>query len=380
MTNTEQVAANVPWCGRLRNVRNKLLQNPSFRKWAFRFPLSAWLARRKARQLFDLTAGFVYSQVLYACVELKLFESLSEGPRTLDQLATDSGLAPEQARRLLNAACALELLHPFGDEKYGLGELGAVLSSEPGIAAMIRHHKFLYADLADPIAMLKQYESPTQLSKFWAYAKSDTPRDTSPFIASRYTSLMAASQGLIAQEILDAYDLIRYRNMLDIGGGDGTFLSAVAQRYPDINLTLYELPAVATLARQRLASHPYSPPLRVVDGDFRRDPLPVGADIISLIRILHDHDDYVVRTLLVKVRQALVPGGAVLIGEPLADTPGEVRMGHAYFGMYLAAMRQGQPRTFQMLSKMLTDAGFHAVRRVRTHSPLQTSAIVARRA
>ena len=68
------------WSDRFSAWRESLTARPAFRAWAARFPLTRPLARRRARELFDLCAGFVYSQVLTACVRLKLFEVLHEAP------------------------------------------------------------------------------------------------------------------------------------------------------------------------------------------------------------------------------------------------------------------------------------------------------------
>ena len=68
------------WRERWLNLRNKLIADPRFQRWAAASPLTRFVARRRTRQLFDLCAGFVYSQILLACVRLRLFETLAEGP------------------------------------------------------------------------------------------------------------------------------------------------------------------------------------------------------------------------------------------------------------------------------------------------------------
>ncbi len=156
---------------------------------------------------------------------------------------------------------------------------------------------------------------------------------------------MSASQPLVSQDVLDAHDLSQHRCLLDVGGGDGTFLAAVAARYPGLGLQLFDLPGVVAIAGERLASRGLSTRIERFGGSFTSDPLPRGADVISLIRILHDHDDEVVYGLLAAVRQALPAGGTVVIGEPLAGAPGAAAMGDAYFGLYLHAMGSGRPRT-----------------------------------
>ena len=59
--------------GRARRWRDQTLADPRFREWATRFPLTRPVARRRTRALFDLCAGFVYAQVLHACIELRVF-------------------------------------------------------------------------------------------------------------------------------------------------------------------------------------------------------------------------------------------------------------------------------------------------------------------
>jgi len=135
---------------------------------------------------------------------------------------------------------------------------------------------------------------------------------------------------------------------------------------------IFDLPGVVEGARARLDSG-----FEFHEGDFFCDPLPQGYDCISLVRILHDHDDAQAQRLLAATRAALKPGGRLVIAEPMADTRGAKNMGDAYFGLYLWAMRSGRPRTRMELYKMLRAAGFHDFRAIKTGQPLITSLTVA---
>ena len=161
---------------RWRAWRNDLIADPRFQHWAARLPLVRRVATRRANALFDLCAGFVYSQVLLACVRLDVFERLAAGPRDVTHLARSCGLEVDAATRLLDAAVALNLLERRGAGRYGLGELGAALRGNPGVTAMIEHHGLLYADLADPVALLRQRSGATQLAQHWPYATAAEPQ------------------------------------------------------------------------------------------------------------------------------------------------------------------------------------------------------------
>ena len=91
-------------------LRDRLLTSGRFQQWAARFPLTRPITRRRTRELFDIAAGFVYSQVLSACVELKLLEALARGPQSLARLSELTGLAEEPLRRLLLAATSLRVI------------------------------------------------------------------------------------------------------------------------------------------------------------------------------------------------------------------------------------------------------------------------------
>ncbi|MCZ8075031.1 MAG: methyltransferase, partial [Paucibacter sp.] len=206
-----------------------------------------------------------------------------------------------------------------------------------------------------------------------ATAPGDLPRTQ----VAAYSALMAASQPLVAEQVLQAYPLHRHRRLLDVGGGDGAFACAAAAHAPGLQVQVFDLPGVIEGAGPRFERAGLRARCSAVGGDFFRDALPQGADLITLLRVVHDHEDAQVLVLLKAVRQALPAGGRLLLAEPLADTPGAEAMGHAYFGFYLLAMGQGRPRSEARLREMLEQAGFARVRRLPTRMPLQAAVLLA---
>jgi demethylspheroidene O-methyltransferase len=360
-------------------LRNRLLASPRFQRWAAGFPLTRGIARRRARGLFDLCAGFVYSQVLLACVQLRLFPIIAEGPLALATLAERLALSESAAARLLGAAGTLGLVERLPDGRYALGGQGAALMGNPGISAMVAHHTMLYADLADPVALLRGDRPQTALAGYWPYAGAAHPSSLDEEMVAEYTELMSTSQALLSDDVLDAYSLRGHGCLMDIGGGDGAFLSAVGQRWPHLRLLLFDLPPVAERAAKRFEREGLLDRVRTVGGDVMTDPLPQGADVVSLVRVIHDHDDDAALRILVAARGALPADGTLVLAEPMADTPGAEPVGEAYFGFYLLAMGSGRPRTPKELEGLLRAAGFDRIRLLRTRRPLLTRLMVARR-
>jgi len=366
--------------GHWRRFRNRLLGSPRFQAWAASFPLTRRLADRQARALFDLCAGFVYSQVLHACVKLDVFELLADGSRGANDLALRWQMPVASAQRLLAAAASLQLLERRPDGRYELAMLGAALRGNPGVSAMIEHHALLYADLADPVALLRDGAADTQLSRYWAYAGDRSGAALEPDRLREYTRLMARSQHLVASDILDAYPLARHRRLLDVGGGDGSFAVAAVSSSRSLSAIVADLPGVAAVARQNTAARGMASRIAVSECDALRQPLPTGADVASLVRVLHDHDDGPALKLLKRTREALPPSGALLIAEPMAGTAGAEAMGSAYFGFYLLAMGSGRPRTPAELAAMARSAGFAEVRLLPARRPLLVQVLLCRNA
>jgi demethylspheroidene O-methyltransferase len=370
--------APLPAHGIWRRRLIAMISSPRWQAWASAFPLTRPFARRAARQAFDLCAGFVYTQVLLAVTRLRILEQLVEAPRTVEELATTSGLPLDSMQRLLSAATSLKLTTRRRDGRHDLGALGMALVGRNDFRALFEHNVLLYHDLADPVALLRRgRHEDTALARFWPYAMAETPEAVPPDAAAAYSAVMAASQPLVAAEALASYDVSRHRRHLDLGGGEGVFLREAAQRAPQLALHLFDLPAVAARGEAALLAAGLGDRLTVTPGDFFRDPLPTGADLISLVRVLHDHDDDPVRALLRRVREAIAPGGTLLIVEPMAGVAGTEPVGEAYFALYLLAMGSGRARSPLELEVMLVEAGFTRVRRHAVRSPIRTGVITA---
>ena len=332
------------------------------------------VGRSRARQVFDLVAGFTYSQVLAAAVELGMLDHLAGEPQDISALSARTGLSEPAASRLIRAMVALELAEEVAPGRWMLGRHGAVVQADRGVQAMIRHHRLLFADLVDPVALLTaDRREDTALSRFWTYARGGNPTHRS---SSAYSELMAESQAMVAREVLAAYDFSRHRAVLDVGGGHGVFLKTLATRHPQLQLGLFDLPAVAQDCVASSERGQTAEGCAVHAGDFFCDPLPSGYDCITLLRILHDHDDEDALRLLRAVCAALPAGGRLLIAEPMAQTPGAEAMA-AYFEFYLWTMGSGRPRAPGEIGTLLARAGFHRWTLRRSNQPIISSVVVA---
>ncbi len=364
---------------RLCILKDRWIADTRFQNQVAKIPFIKNIAKKRANQLFDVMAGFVYTQILLSCVRLNLFNLLKDGPLNLDEIKKACSLDAIPLKKLLDAAVSIRLLEMRSKGRYGLGILGAPMVGNTALSSMIEHHTVLYEDLRDPLLLLSGDIEIKNLEKFWPYVSPDEKEQDSLKDKERvknYSDLMSASLPLVADQVVDAYDFSRHECLLDVGGGQGTFLKRVFLNAPQLRRKLFDLPGVAGLAKDSFSLTADHQDIEVHGGDFFQDPLPTGADLITLIRVIFDHDDERVKILLRSIFAALPPEGKLLIAEPMADTPDHPAMGHAYFGFYLLAMGRGRPRTIQEMSNLAIHSGFRSVEVLRCNMPINAQVLL----
>jgi acetylserotonin N-methyltransferase len=157
---------------------------------------------------------------------------------------------------------------------------------------------------------------------------------------------------LSSPRVVAAFDLSRFRRMVDLGGASGHLAAAARERYPEIGAVVFDLPSVAKL-------YPGTVP-----GDFFTDPLP-DADLYALGRILHDWSDPKIRALLDRIYRALPPGGGLLVAEKLLENVAAHMQ-----SLNMLVVTEGRERTEQEYDALLRASGFTSVEFRRTGAPL----------
>lgn len=354
---------------------SRLVASRGFQRWAARFPLTRGIVRREGEALFDLLAGFTHSQVLMALVQLDVPQRLFENPQSVNDLAQATGVPPERMEILLRAGAALGLVKQKRRQRYAVTRRGAALVGVPGLTQMIAHHDVLYRDLADPAAFFRGETTP-ELAAFWPYVfGGDVPAET----AQTYSDLMAQSQVLVAEDTLSAVSFDGISKLMDVGGGTGAFLTAVGQAHKAPELTLFDLPPVVPAANARFAQAGLANRTEVIPGSFRDGPLPKGADAISLVRVLYDHEDATVADLLAKCFDALPSGGRLIVSEPMRGENAPTRAGDVYFALYTLAMGTGRARSRAEIAALCVAAGFEQITKPRAGRPFVTSCVTAQK-
>ncbi|HUU20402.1 MAG TPA: methyltransferase [Sedimentisphaerales bacterium] len=307
-----------------------------------------------AQEVLEVARSFQPACVLTAAAALDVFSPLHEKPMTAQALACELGTDPRATAILLDALVALEFLTKQ-ESSYSVPDNIAKLlteKSDNNVLPMVRH-------LANCLRRWARLSEVTQTGKPAECGSSirGEAADQTDFIAGMHNISESIADGVVKRLLPLNFD-----HLLDIGGASGTWTIAFLRAVPEAKATLFDLPAVISMAEQRFAEAGLGNRVTLVAGDFYTDELPDGADIAWLGAICHQNSREQNRTLFAKVHKALKDGGAVVIRDVVMDPSHTSPEGGALFAVnMLVASERGGTYTFDEYRQDLTDAGFSEV-------------------
>jgi acetylserotonin N-methyltransferase len=312
--------------------------------------------------VIELIEAFRRSKAMFAAVSLGVFDALEHRPQQATALAEELHVKPDPLERLLDACVGLKLLR----------RRGAAYENEPVATTYLRRAS--EGTLSGYILY-----SNDVLFRLWTHVedaiREGTPRWQQVFgvegsIFDHFFRTEEAKeifvQGmhglgvLSSPKVVEAFDLSRFRRMVDLGGATGHLALAACERNPDLRAVVFDLPAVSESARVYARSSVASQRIEVAAGDFFRDELPDG-DLFALGRILHDWPEDKIRALLARIYRRLPAGGAILIAEKLLceDKSGPISAQLQSLNMLMCT--EGKERTLTEYRRLLEGAGFRNV-------------------
>jgi SAM-dependent methyltransferase len=310
-------------------------------------------------KLLELGGGFRICRIFLSAAELDLFSKLRSTPRTVQALAADEGWDPRGLRILMDALVSQGLLSKDGHGEYAVPEALAKWLTGEGedtILPMTLHQVHLWSSWSRLTEIVRTGMNPRIVPE-----KKRSREELESFIGA-----MHVVGRTMAAKIADTLDLSRYKRMLDVGGGSGTYLMAFLNKSDRLTGTLFDLPEVVELARKRLAENGLIGRVELKAGDYNKDPLPPGHDLALLSAVIHINSREQNRVLYANVYRSLEPGGTILIRDHIMDATRTVPPDGAIFAVnMLTATSGGDTYPFDEIKEDLESAGFRDVRLIR---------------
>jgi acetylserotonin O-methyltransferase len=321
--------------------------------------------------VLDLFEAFRRSKTMFAAVSLGVFDALSSGPSSPEDLAQRLGANADALRRLLDACVGLQLLERQ-DGLYRNTPVASTYLTANGPRRLTGYVRFsndalwrLWANLEDAVR---------KGTHRWAQTfGGDGPIFSHIFRdeAAKREFLMGMHGygGVSSPAVVAAFDLSRFRRLVDLGGASGHLAIAACERYSSLRAVVLDLPEAVPLAHEIVGASSVADRIDVEAGDFFRDPLPEG-DLYSLGRILHDWTEAKILGLLTKIHERLPAGGGLLIAEILLDPDKGGPLRALMFDLNMLVVTEGKERTLREYEGLLKRVGFDEIHGHRTNAPV----------
>ena len=302
-----------------------------------------------------IARGFSRARVLLTGVELDIFTLLAEDSLSAGEIVDRLNSDLRATTILLDALVAMELLVKEKHRYRTNPEVTPLLTadSKESILPGLMHTAHLWktwSQLTDVVVDGGPASRP------------DTGSDdrTKAFIGAMHVGALR-----IAPELIKAVDPGPARNLIDVGGGSGSYTIGFLKAFPGMKATLFDLPDVIPMAEARLAEERLMARVTLVGGDYNVDDLPGGHDLALLSAIIHQNSHEQNVTLYKKVFDALDPGGRIIVRDYAMDNDRTRPASGALFAINMLVNTEGgNSYTYEEIRGGLEEAGFGKVRQI----------------
>jgi len=313
-----------------------------------------------------LIAGYFVSQAIYVAAKLGIADRLADGPQYADQLARDIGAHDRSLYRLLRALASVGFFAEDVDGRFSLTPLANLLRSDvPGsqratVLMMVGQFYDSWGGLLDSVRTGRPAYETIHGRSFFDYLADNQDQ------AQVFDDAMTARNDRKTTAMLEAYDLADIRVLADIGGGNGSTLTIVLKRYPEMAGVLFDRPGVVERARAGIEREALAGRCRIVGGNFL-ERIPEGADAYLLRHILHNWDDERASVILSRVRNAMPDTATVLVVERVIPKGNEYLFGKS-MDLNMLVMLGGVERTDEEFRQLFKRVGLNLTRIVPTEA------------
>ena len=324
------------------------------------------MALAETEQLTRMIAGAALSRAICTIGELGVSDHIQTGtPQPVKTLARLTGTHERSLYRLLRFTASYGIFWETDDREFDHTPLSAVLRSDAEgtfrPAAQMFHRMWAAWDGLDhsvrtgESGSLKVYGEP-----LFDYIGRH------PDLASIFDAGMTAFHGHETDAMLDAYDFSDVRTLADIGGGNGSLLSAVLRRYPQMRGILFDLGHVVGRARSTMQALGIDQRCSVIEGNFF-ESVPMGADAYLMRHIIHDWTDEQSVQILANCRKVITETGRLLLVEFDVPAANQASLGKDA-DMMMLTFPGGMERTVEEYRTLFEQSGFRLGKVTRTKS------------
>jgi hypothetical protein len=310
------------------------------------------------QKILQLAQSFMECRILHAAAELDLFTLLQKTPLSASALAERIGADRRGLATLLDAVAALGLLAKHREAYYCEASVARFLASDSPatVLPMVLHMSYLWGRWSRLAEIAKNGPSAKEEFDFSRHGK-----DLRAFIGA-----MHSIGAPLAKEIVAAVNPGASKALIDVGGGSGTYTIAFLRAVLGMKATIFDLPEVIEMARERLLHEGLLDRVTLVSGNYHENELPQGHDLALISAIIHSNSLDENLGLYRKTFRSLNPGGRILVRDHVMDPDRVHPKDGAVFAInMLVGTSGGGCYTSEEIGAGLKQAGFTKIKLIR---------------
>ncbi len=312
-----------------------------------------------SQSMIRLFMGYIPTRVLYVAAKLGIADHINDDGASAPDLAQKLNVHSDALYRVLRTLAGLGVLHQDENDRFFVTQFGATLRKDSPQSVRdyaIYSHEFVYDGFRNITESVRTGKP--IIDDFFAYLRSN------PELETIFHAGIGNRGRIETKAILQAFDFSKCRQVVDVGGGNGAFLSSLLASHDQVSGILFDQESAIRVAESGRGG--LLPRCRLVAGDFF-DRVPSGGDIYILKRALFDWTDKEAIKILENCRKASDGEARLLIIEPLIGPPNEQTPAHLYDMTFLVLLT-GRVRTANEYSALLSRAGFRIEKTIPTNS------------
>jgi SAM-dependent methyltransferase len=314
-----------------------------------------------------MATGYWLSRCLYVAAKLGLADALAAGELSVETLAQKVGANPDALYRVLRALASVGVFSETENRSFRLTPLATYLQKDvPGSVRSLtimmgEEHYHAWGNLLHSVKTGGcAFDAVYGMPIFEYYHQNPEP-------AVIFNEAMGNFSTAEIQAVLEVYDFSSFSTIVDAGGGYGSFIRKILQRYPRTRGIVFDAPDVIGGAVELLAAAGLGDRSSCVGGNFF-ESVPAGGDAYLLKHIVHDWSDADSLKILQNCRRAIEPNGKLLLVEQVVPPGNDPSMSKLLDINMLAVCSGGRERTEAQYEELLQKAGFRLERVVPTPS------------
>lgn len=321
--------------------------------------------------MLRMISGFRVSRAIYVAAKLAIADLLKDGPKSSDELARLTSMHAPSLYRVMRALASVGIFAEDEEGRFTLTPIAVTLQSDvPGslrawaVLVLGEEHYRAWGDLLHTVRT-----GETAFPRVFGMGVFQYEAQH-PEHAKIFDEAMANLVGVYNAAVLASYSFSAFAKIVDVGGGDGSLISAILQGNPNVHGVLFDMPHVAEKAKRKIAEAGLSGRCEVVAGDAF-EAVPGGGDAYVLSRVVNSFENERALVVLQNCRRALTKNGKLLLVERVLPERVEDSIeaqGPIMSDLNMMVMSGGRERSATEHRALLEAAGFTLTKIIPTQS------------